>query len=58
MATVLWLAAFYIWGAHWCDLAVHMRRRCSLMSNYFDHLLLVVLLFLALICGSNFGNAF
>jgi len=29
---------FYIRGALWCDWAVHMRRWCGLMSNYFDHL--------------------
>jgi len=25
------------------DSAVHVRRRCGLMSNYFDHLLLLLL---------------
>jgi len=34
---------FYIWGAHWrhhgeYDCIVRVRRRCGLMSNYFDHL--------------------
>ena len=38
--------AFYIWGAHWRHLVnttqPSVRRRCGLMSNYFDHLLLLV----------------
>jgi len=35
--------SFYVWGAHWRHLAnvtgtVCKRRRCGLMSNFFDHL--------------------
>jgi len=30
------------WGAHWRNLAIHLKRPCALqcvlMSNYFDHL--------------------
>jgi len=33
---------FYIWGAHWCHLANTTEpSMCGLMSNYFDHLLLL-----------------
>jgi len=32
-----------------CDWTVHVRRRCGLMSNYFNHLLLS-LLFFYLLC--------